>query len=241
MSTTREPSTTRASAEAPRPKLGRPRAVAAPANSGEPREEILTAAASLFAAEGYRQTSTKKVAEAVGLRQGSLFYYFPKKEDILKELLDRTVDGSIEFLARLQAHPAEPDVMLYAWIHRDLRTLTSPPGGLGRLAFLPEARTTRFAKFWDKHARLLEAYDRFIEAGMADRTFKAADVATTSRILCGLVEGAATWEPPTDILDEQWWRAVSDFALSSVLADTSRIDHVRDGALKLVSELDAED
>jgi AcrR family transcriptional regulator len=68
--------------------VGRPRADPR-SSTADPQEEILAAAADLFATVGYTAASTRAIAQAVGLRQASLFHYFPRKEAILDELLDR--------------------------------------------------------------------------------------------------------------------------------------------------------
>ena len=41
------------------------------------RGEILHAAATLFAREGYRGTSMREVATAAGIQAGSLYHHFP--------------------------------------------------------------------------------------------------------------------------------------------------------------------
>lgn len=53
------------------------------------RDEILAAAAGLFAEEGYRNTSMREVAAASGILAGSLYHHFPSKEAIAVELIER--------------------------------------------------------------------------------------------------------------------------------------------------------
>ena len=52
------------------------------------REEILDAAAELFAAKGYTQTSTGDIMRRVGIAKGTLYYHFASKEEILDALLE---------------------------------------------------------------------------------------------------------------------------------------------------------
>jgi len=61
-----------------------------PANGA--RRELLAAkvldkAAVLFATQGFAATSLKDVADAVGLRRSSIYYYYPDKDALLKELV----------------------------------------------------------------------------------------------------------------------------------------------------------
>ncbi|MEM7611067.1 MAG: TetR/AcrR family transcriptional regulator [Pseudomonadota bacterium] len=46
----------------------------------------IRAAAGEFAAHGYHGTSTKAIAERMGIKQGSLYYYFKSKQDALGEV-----------------------------------------------------------------------------------------------------------------------------------------------------------
>lgn len=51
------------------------------------RERILDAAEELFASTGFDATPTARIAEAAKTPKGLLFYYFPKKIDVLTTLL----------------------------------------------------------------------------------------------------------------------------------------------------------
>ncbi|MGW0436474.1 TetR/AcrR family transcriptional regulator [Micromonospora sp. NPDC003197] len=59
--------------------------------SGESRELILTAAAELFAAKGYRQTTFADVAERSGISRGSIPWHFGSKEGLLLAVLEQSV------------------------------------------------------------------------------------------------------------------------------------------------------
>jgi AcrR family transcriptional regulator len=54
--------------------------------SREMVEWILEAAMRLFSEQGYKATTTNKIAELAGVSVGSLYHYFPNKESILLEL-----------------------------------------------------------------------------------------------------------------------------------------------------------
>jgi AcrR family transcriptional regulator len=53
------------------------------------REEILTAAAHVFAARGYHGTPTTEIAKAAGISQAYLFRLFPTKLELFVALVDR--------------------------------------------------------------------------------------------------------------------------------------------------------
>lgn len=69
--------------------------VGASGGSGEARERILDAAEDLFAADGFDATPTARIARRAAVAKGLLFYYFPRKMDLLRTL----------FAERLPTHP----------------------------------------------------------------------------------------------------------------------------------------
>jgi AcrR family transcriptional regulator len=59
----------------------------------------LDAAAAVFARKGFHGASTKDIADEMGIKQGSLYYYFDSKEQALKEVCE---DGFILYAERMQ-------------------------------------------------------------------------------------------------------------------------------------------
>ena len=57
--------------------------------SGSTRERILEVALELFTEQGFDKTSLREVSERVGVTKAALYYYFPSKEQILSELIQR--------------------------------------------------------------------------------------------------------------------------------------------------------
>jgi AcrR family transcriptional regulator len=58
--------------------------------------EIIDAAASVFAKRGFHGASTQDIADVLGVRQASLYYYFPSKEVALEMVCARGVEGFVE-------------------------------------------------------------------------------------------------------------------------------------------------
>ena len=50
------------------------------------KQLAIRSAASVFAEKGFHGASTKDIAERMGIKQGSLYYYFKSKEDALGEV-----------------------------------------------------------------------------------------------------------------------------------------------------------
>lgn len=58
------------------------------------RAVILDAALRLFAEQGFAATSIRDIAAAAGLREGSLYYHFDSKAELLEALFDELGPGS---------------------------------------------------------------------------------------------------------------------------------------------------
>lgn len=63
------------------------------AAKAETRQRILEAARKLFAASGYEASTTREIADAAGIANGTLFNYFPNKEAILAALVTEATDS----------------------------------------------------------------------------------------------------------------------------------------------------
>ena len=61
------------------------------AKGQEMREQILAAALSVLVEEGYRAMSMRRVAAMCDLKFGNLTYYYPSREDLVRDLLDSVV------------------------------------------------------------------------------------------------------------------------------------------------------
>ena len=60
------------------------------------REEILTAALEVIARQGYRKTSTKELAAAVGLSEAGLLHYFGSKEKLFEAVLRARDEADVD-------------------------------------------------------------------------------------------------------------------------------------------------
>lgn len=122
------------------------------------REEILDAAAELFSTIGYAGTSTRRIADAVGIRQASLYHHFATKDDILDALLAGTVDEPLRLAGELLTEPGPAAARLRALVVADCSQLCASRWNLGALYLLPELRIERFAQFRATREELRRRY-----------------------------------------------------------------------------------
>lgn len=144
---------------------GRPRHQQPSRPGATARDEILDAAAELFTTQGFASTSTRSIADAVGIRQSSLYHHFKTKDEILEDLLEGTVSGGLKFARAVAALPggtSETDspagTRLHAVALYDGTQLCNARWNLGVLYHLPEVRSTRFARFLADRQELRRLY-----------------------------------------------------------------------------------
>ncbi|MGV9743720.1 TetR/AcrR family transcriptional regulator [Rhodococcus zopfii] len=155
---------------------GRPRLVERRRPGASGREEILDAAGELFVTRGFAATSTRAIAESVGIRQASLYHHFPTKESILAALLDSTVEPSLHYARTLADLGGDPSVLLWALTAGDSWNLLTDRSNLGRLYLIPEADAPGLAVFHAKRRELHGIY----------RTLAARTVSDPNDPRCGL-------------------------------------------------------
>ncbi|WP_432570220.1 TetR/AcrR family transcriptional regulator [Kineococcus sp. SYSU DK005] len=161
-------------------RVGRPRTRGRAAGAGTAREEILRAAAALFGEFGYAATSTRAIADRVGVRQASLYYHFAGKDEILAELLEGSVRPTLDVVDAVRAVAGDPAAALYALVVADVETLLAGPPGIAALYTAPEVRQPRFDLFREHRQDLLAVY-----------TELAADLVPADHPVTPQVAGAA--------------------------------------------------
>jgi len=67
------------------------------------RMEAIRSAAAVFADKGYHGSSTRDIAEYMGIKQGSLYYYFKSKEDALSEVCLYGMQDYVERMNKISA------------------------------------------------------------------------------------------------------------------------------------------
>lgn len=67
------------------------------------RKELLEKCFDLFAEKGYATLTTRQIAQALGVSTGTLYYYFPSKEDLFVQLIEElTQQDLLKALSEIQ-------------------------------------------------------------------------------------------------------------------------------------------
>lgn len=193
-----------------RSRPGRPRHVPAIDEERSGREQILDVAARLFVDRGFAATSTREIAERVGIKQASIYYYFSTKDKILEELLALTVRPTLDQIDRIEAVANEhgPAAALYALVMIDTGTLAQAPHNTGLLASLPEVRSLeQFKPYRAVHADLVDAYGRL--------GAQAAGHQVDGNLVAHLVESVVSSRADGTDVDEDARHAIATAALGA--------------------------
>ena len=78
------------------------------------RHEILAAAAGVFAQHGFLGSTTRRIAEAAGVNEVTIFRYFGSKDVLLREAMQHVTQQSIG-IHQLPALPVDPEHELTTW------------------------------------------------------------------------------------------------------------------------------
>lgn len=166
--------------------VGRKRVVKAPE---ERRRELMDAARELFVKVGYEQTSVSDVVKHIGVAQGTFYWYFQSKDEILTAIMQEIVD---RYFSLVEAIAAEPG-------HGAIEKLKLIEAGIFQLALeSPEMMQTfhlRAAapihdKINDEAAqRLLPVLAGIIREGIAEGTFRVESPELAAFFIITVVDG----------------------------------------------------
>lgn len=140
----------------------------------EKRQQALDAAAHVFAEKGFHGASTGDIAAAMGIKQGSLYYYFSSKEEALEEVC---VAGLAGYLKRMELAIAAADSVedgLYSVIRNHLMSYAEDDDRLlvhnKERLYLPKVRRRRLKALGRKYRRELQ---QLIQKGIESDDLRA--------------------------------------------------------------------
>src|SRR5918996_2965322 len=157
-----------------------------PKSATDTRERILQEASNLFAKQGYRATTTREIAQAVGIRQPSLFHHFPSKSSIAEALLSWDIDQALPYVEGLAKADGPAAVRLYHYLRHDLAHLANSPYNLAGLYGDEVLGDPTFAPWVRKRERLHGAVERIIGDGLRSGDFVEVQPELVSEAIAGI-------------------------------------------------------
>jgi AcrR family transcriptional regulator len=179
----------------------------------ERRQQIVEAAARLFDAHGYGNTSMEDVAMSISIAKPTLYHYFRSKEEILRSIHEEFIQLLIDkYMARVSRGLDPPALVLGAM--KDILSLMVTHRGYVRVFFEHHRELPPEAKRYVTSQR--DAYESLVRsavaAGQARGTFsQAIDEKMISLAVFGMCNWAYQWfdeqgRLSADEIAETYWR-----------------------------------
>jgi AcrR family transcriptional regulator len=195
------------------------------------RERILVEAARLFARRGYHATTTRQIAQAVGIRQPSLFHHFPSKHAIVGEILRSDLDEAVPAAEALASAPGPASVRLYRYVRHDVEHLIGSPYDLRGMYSEEVMGDPWFAAWNQKRVRLHAAVERIAKDGVASGVFIPVDTALAREAIVGVMIRALTlYSGGRSGASAQFGDEIASLVLRGLLTDPATLGAVRRAA-----------
>jgi len=165
--------------------------VAMPRVSKQPevrRSELIDAAERLYVQQGYDETPVRDIVRASAVAQGTFYYYFKTKEDVLDAVIEKNI-AQIQYAAEFALAKSGPDPRRQ--LQQVLNTLLGfkdIKNSFYRYLHL-EKSAVLHRKFNEELTRVfVPLVGRIIAAGTVAGQFVAADAVDTAEILLVIIE-----------------------------------------------------
>jgi AcrR family transcriptional regulator len=204
------------------------------------RGRILLAASALFAQRGYFGTSTRDIADAVQIRQPSLFHHFEAKHEIFLTLVELDLGPSIDRISRRIEEDSTWAEKLHLAIACDVReALVQPFDARG----LYQDAVLGLAEFTDERegiALFHELVEHVISSGREAGEFVDFEPSFVQRAVNGvLFETLREQGGPGGQIREGRPLQAADFVLRGLLVDQVTLDRIHAVTLHRLGEIEA--
>lgn len=162
-------------------------------NEQDARDQILDAALSLFARQGFAHTSMNDIVRESGVSKGGVYWHFQSKDALILAIFDAFCSGQEAILAHVLHSAGSPAARLrrlveLAGAELEAATTSFPaPLEFYTLAAHNETLRARLAQFYaGYHEKLCLLLQEGIDAGVWPQT---TAVAATAHVLISTIEG----------------------------------------------------
>ena len=121
----------------------------------------IEAAAAVFAAKGFHGATTQDIAAEMGIKQGSLYYYFKSKEQALQQVCEHGFDHYVRRMEKICAKSQPFEAKLLAIITSHLASYRQKNNALkvhnDQRLYLPKEQRGSLKELGTRYRQLLEA------------------------------------------------------------------------------------
>jgi len=176
---------------------GRPTRPALRVRYDRRRQEMVFAAAKVFAARGYDQTTMQDLARSMGLATGAVYHYFGSKEQLLISICDQLMEPLLARAREIVVDDASPGEHLRALVHLWVANVIEHRDHM--LVFQQERHTIESGAQWRGVRESRKAFDRLMEHALLKAGAHGpagADPHLAHLALLGMVNHTAQWYRP---------------------------------------------
>ena len=153
------------------------------------RQLAIRSAASVFAEKGFHGSSTKDIAERMGIKQGSLYYYFKSKEEALGEVCLFGIEEYVERMKTISASDQPFEAKLMATITSHLSSYRERNEALkvhnDERLYLPQDKRAKLKELGSGYRQQLEKiFEEGVQVGVLRDSIDCHFAAQTMIGLC---------------------------------------------------------
>jgi AcrR family transcriptional regulator len=171
--------------------------------------EIAEAALELFVEHGFAATRMEAIARRAGVTKGTLYLYFPGKEDLFRAVVTQNVLPNLELIERLAAEQTGSAAELLGLLVRRSWELmqTSRTRFVPKLLLAEGKNFPELAKFYVEEVvqRVRRIFAGVIERGIASGEFREVNAITASKLLLAPLHNLTTWRQSLMAFDPVQW------------------------------------
>ncbi len=155
----------------------------------ERRQQIIQAAIELFSRHGFRGTTTREIAEAVGISEAALFKYFATKEDLYTAIIETKARTDEVIALAAQAAARRDDAGVFQAVGLHFLEEVQRDASLMRLLLFSALEGHELSEmfFRSRVRRMHEFLAEYIRAGTAAGRFRPLDPLLAARAFLGMV------------------------------------------------------
>ena len=170
------------------------------------RVAAIKAAAAEFATNGYHGASTREIAARLGVKQGSLYYYFKSKEDALLEVCLYGIRDYAQRMRDIASNDQPFEAKLLATVSSHLWSYRSTDKALtvynDERLYLPEEKRRRLKELGSSYREQLEGvFAEAVENGEVRGSIDPHFAAQTIIAICNGWGDLIVRDPDLDIVD----------------------------------------
>ncbi|WP_189399601.1 TetR/AcrR family transcriptional regulator [Arenicella chitinivorans] len=134
----------------------------------------IAAAAQVFAEKGFHGATTQDIATVMGIKQGSLYYYFKSKEQALQDVCEYGFENYVQQMEKIcgKAQPFEAKMQMIITSH--LTTYRQKNNAMkvhnDQRLYLPKERRQHLKELGTRYRQMLE---NTLQEGVQQRTIRA--------------------------------------------------------------------